>query len=268
MKRIFCLLTASLAVIHSHAAPLDHGDLLTFPTRDGVTQSIFVESPSPNPPWVIALFGGTPGALHLDATGATTLRGNFLIRSAHYWSEQGDAVVLVDTPSDHPNGVDDTFRLSKESFTDTQAIVATLRQRFPNSKLALVATSAGTMSVGNALDRDPTLADAFVLTSPVTVPHKGSPSLTSLDFDSVKSAKYRVLTVSNADDGCVSSPAFFGKRFAKRNDFDYVAVESSEGAGDRGEQCGAHSPHGFLGIEKEVLGDISDWLKGQPVAAQ
>lgn len=268
MKRIFCLLAASLAVLHSHAAPLDHGDLVTFPTRDGVTQSIFVESPSSNPPWVIALFGGTPGALHLDATGATTLRGNFVIRSAHHWIEEGDAVALVDTPSDHPNGVDDTFRLSKESFTDTQAVVAALRQRFPNSKIALVSTSAGTMSVGNALDRDPTLADAFVLTSPVTVPHKGSPSLASLDFGSVKTAKYRLLTVSNADDGCVSSPAFSGKRFAKRNDFDYVEVESSEGAGDRGEQCGAHSPHGFLGIEKEVLGDISEWLNGQPVAAQ
>ncbi|PQV52188.1 hypothetical protein [Paraburkholderia sp. BL21I4N1] len=268
MKRILCALAAYLAVVHSYAAPLDHGDLVTFPTRDGVTQSIFVESSSSNPPWVIALFGGTPGSLHLDATGATTLRGNFVIRSAHHWIEQGDAVALVDTPSDHPNGIDDSFRLSKESFTDTQAVVTALRQRFPNSKIALVSTSAGTMSVGNALDRDRTLADAFVLTSPVTVPHKGSPSLASLDFESVKSENHRVLIVSNADDGCVSSPAFSGKRFAKRSDFDYVEVESSEGAGERGEQCGAHSPHGYLGIERQVLDDINNWLTGQPVAAK
>jgi hypothetical protein len=152
-------------------------------------------------------------------------------------------VALVDTPSDHPNGVDDTFRLSKESFTDTQAVVAALRQRFLNSKLALVATSAGNMSMGNALDRDPTLADAFVLMSPVTVPRKGS---SSLAFGSAKSAKYRVLIVSNVDDGCVSPPAFSGKRFAKQNEFEYVEVESSEGAGDRDSQCSAHSPHGLL----------------------
>lgn len=265
MKRICCALTALLVAACAYAAPLDHGDLVTFPTRDGVTQSIFIESPSPNPPWVIALFGGTPGALHLDATGATTLRGNFVIRSAHHWIEQGGAVALVDTPSDKPERIDDSFRLSKESFMDTKAVVAVLRQRFPNSKIALVSTSSGTVSVGNALERDPTLADAFVLTSPVTVPHRGSPSLADLDVDGTR---YRVLVVSNQHDGCVSSPSYAGKRLAERNHFDFVSVDSTEGGGDKATECGAHSPHGFLGIEKEVLGDISGWLKVQPVVGQ
>lgn len=182
MKQILFALAASLVAIHSHASPLDHGHLVAFPTRDGVTQRNLVESPSANATWVIVLLGGAPGALHLDPAGAITLRGNFVIRSAHDWIEQGYAVALVDTPSDHPNGVDDTFRLSKELFTHEQAVVASLRQRFPNSKIALVSTSAGTMSIDNALDRDPMLADAFGLTSPVTIPHKGSPSLASLDF--------------------------------------------------------------------------------------
>lgn len=260
MKRIFWALAASLVVIHSHAAPLDQGDLVTFPTRDGVTQSIFVESPSPNPPWVIALFGGTPGALHLDATGATTLRGNFVIRSAHHWIEQGDAVALVDTPSDKSEGVDNAFRLSKESFKDMQAIVAALRRRFPTSRIALVGTSAGTVSVGNALDRDPRLADAFVLTSPVTVPHRGSPSLADLNVDGTR---FRVLVVSNEHDACVSSPAYAGKRLAERNHFAFVAVDSTEGGSDKRADCSAHSPHGFLGVEPQVLANIDAWLNGE-----
>jgi alpha-beta hydrolase superfamily lysophospholipase len=82
-------------------------------------------------------------------------------------------VVLADAPSDHAPGVDDLFRHGKESFADTQAIVAKVRERFPTSKIALVGTSAGTVSVGNALERDPNIADAFVLTSPVTVSRKG-----------------------------------------------------------------------------------------------
>jgi pimeloyl-ACP methyl ester carboxylesterase len=257
-----CALTLSASV---HADPLDHGDLVTFPTRDGVTQSIFIESPSPNPPCVIVLFPGVPGALHLGASGATTLGGNFVIRSAHHWIEQGDAVALVDTPSDKAQGVDDLFRLGEESFTDTQAIVATLRQRFPTSKIALVGTSSGTVSVGNALERDPALVDAFVLTSPVTVSHRGGGTLANLDVDGTK---YRVLVVSNQHDECVSSPAYAGKHLAGHNHFDFVQVDSTDGSGDKETECGGHSPHGFLGIEKEVLGDISDWLTRQPVAVQ
>ncbi|RKP58621.1 hypothetical protein D7S86_01370 [Pararobbsia silviterrae] len=230
---------------------------MTFPTRDGVTQSVFVESPSANPPWVIVLFAGTTGDLHLDADGATSLRGNFLIRSASHWVDWGDAAVLVDTPSDYADGVDDTFRRSSASFADTQVVIATLRKRFPSSKIAIVGTSAGTVSVGNALDRDPTLADAFVLTSPVTIARKIGPTIADLDVDGTK---YRVLVVSNAGDRCVASPAYAAKQLAERNHFDFISVESSEGGGSKTEECGGHSPHGFLGIEVEVLKGIRDWL--------
>ena len=260
LKRLILSLVSFLPAVGSWAAALDHGDLVTFPTRDGVAQSIFIESPSPKPPWVIVLFPGTPGALHLDATGATTLGGNFVIRSAHHWIGWGDAVALVDTPSDKAQGVDDLFRLTKDSFTDTQAIVTKLRQLFPNAKIALVGTSSGTVSVGNALQRDSTLADAFVLTSPVTVSRRGGDTLAGLDVDG---AKYRVLVISNEHDECPAAPAYAGKRLAEHNHFDFVQVDSTEGRGDTSTQCGGHSPHGFLGIEPEVLGDINGWLNGQ-----
>jgi hypothetical protein len=266
MKRLCCALVALTLAMSIYANPLDHGDLMTFTTRDGVTQSIFIESPAANPAWVVVLFGGTPGALHLDATGATTLKGNFLIRSARHWIERGDAVVLVDTPSDHEQGADDLFRRSKESFADTQAVVAKVRERFPAAKLALVGTSAGTVLVGNALERDPNLADAFVLTSPVTVSRKGG-GATIADLD-VDGSAHRVLVVSNRGDQCVSSPAYAGKRLAERNHYAYVEVDSTEGEGDLSTRCGGHSPHGFLGIETEVLGAIHGWLQGEPQPAQ
>lgn len=263
MKRFCCALTALLLATNIYANPLDHGDLVTFATRDGVTQSIFIESPSPGPAWVIVLFGGSSGDLHLDATGATTLKGNFLIRSAHHWIDWGNAVVLVDTPSDHAQGVDDLFRRSKESFADTQAVVARVRARFPASKIALVGTSAGTVSVGNALERDPDIADAFVVTSPVTVSHKGSATIADLDVDGTR---HRVLVVSNLNDQCVSSPAYAGKRLAEGNHYAFIEVDSTEG--EASEKCGARSPHGFLGIETGVLRDIQGWLDGQPMRMQ
>lgn len=265
LKPLILSVAAALVSAGAQADPLDHGDLVTFPTRAGVTQSLFVESPSPAPPWVIVLFPGVPGALHLDAGGATTLKGNFVVRSAHHWIDWGDAVALVDTPSDKSGGVDDLFRLTQESFTDTQAVVATLRQRFPGSKIALVGTSSGTVSVGNALQRDPTLADAFVLTSPVTVSRRGGDTLAGLAVDGTK---YRVLVISNGHDECPAAPAYAGRQLADRNHFDFVQVDSTEGSGKPSAQCGGHSPHGFLGIEPAVLGDIHGWLDGRPPQAK
>jgi hypothetical protein len=137
-----------------------------------------------------------------------------------------------------------------------------VRERFPGAKIALVGTSAGTMSVGNALQRDPGLVDAFVLTSPVTVARGagGSGAISDVDVDGTK---YRVLVVSNEHDACLVSPAYAGKRLAEHNHFDFISVDSTAGGGDRVADCGGHSPHGYLGIETDVLGQINRWLRGE-----
>jgi hypothetical protein len=38
--------------------------------------------------------------------------------------------------------------------------------------------------------------------------------------------------------------------------------------GDRTADCGGHSPHGFLGIEKSVLDSINGGLNGSAAASQ
>ncbi|WP_322045458.1 hypothetical protein [Paraburkholderia sp. J67] len=264
MKRLFCTLAVSLLMANAQANPLEQGDLVTFPTREGVTQSLFIATPAQQPAWVVVLFGGTPGALHLGAGGATTLKSNFLIRSAQHWIDAGDAVVLVDTPSDHPEGVDDDFRHGKDSFADTQAILKIVRERFPNAKIALVGTSSGTVSVGNALARDAKIADAFVLTSPVTVSRKHEATIADLDVDGTQN---RVLVVSNVRDQCQASPADIAKRLASNRHYEYIEFDSSEGEDNRAQRCGAESPHGFLGIEPAVLKAIQNWLTTQRASA-
>lgn len=268
MKRILIavgiVLLAAGSWASEPAGPV--GELVNLPSRDGVTQGIYIETRTDNPPWVIVLFGGNEGALHLSADGPATLKGNFLIRTARYWVKQGDAAVLVDTPSDYANGIDDGFRLGKDSFSDTEAVVKALRQRFPMSKVALVGTSRGTVSVGNALMRDPGVANAFVLTSPVSIAQRGKAGVSGLDADGTK---VRVLVISNQHDACPVASFYGGKRLAERNHFEFVAVDSSDGGGDKQADCGGHSPHGFLGIELQVLGAINGWLNNdQPPATQ
>lgn len=258
MKRLCCAVAAFLIAAYGHAAPLDHGDLVTFPTREGVTQSLFVESPSPNPPMAVILYSGGDGTTRLDQTGATNQHGNFIVRTAHFWVQHGYAAVLTDAPSDmQRDGMNDYWRRSKDTLVDQRAIIAQVRQRFPNSKIVLVSTSRGTVTVGNVLEHAPELADAYVLTSPesVAIRHPGI-----ADLDVPEQYRSKVLIVSNRHDVCPVAHYAGGERLASRNNVAFITEESDEGGGDRQSDCGGHSPHGFLGIEGDTLKDINDWI--------
>jgi hypothetical protein len=263
MKHICRAMAAMCIAAHAYGAPLDHGDLVTLASRTGVTQPVFIESPVANPPFAVALYGGNDGVLRLDGTGATTLRGNFLIRTAHYWIDKGYAVALVDMPSDQTSGGDDQYRLSGDSLADQRAVVAELRKRFPQAKVVLVGTSRGTVTVGSVLASDSGLADLYVLTSPVTVARRSQPGISGLSFSSADPKK--VLIVSNRHDQCPVALFSGGEHLASHYGMTFIAEESREGS----ENCGGRSPHGFFGIEKQVLDDIDGWMTGQkPASAQ
>lgn len=253
-------LSISACCISAHA-----GELVKVSSRDGVTESVFLDSPAATPPWVVMLFAGNDGAVGATDNGPTRMQGNFLIRTASYWTGLGDAAAIFDAPSDYASGMNDVFRLSDSAYRDVAAAVDELRQRYPKAKIALVGTSRGTVTVGNVLRRNPALADAYVLTSPVTTVKGGQAGLAGLSWDP---GHARVLFLSNEHDGCGASPFGAARHMANSNGFDFVAVSSSEGGGDKRSECGAKSPHGFLGIEQQVLGTINNWFNGQPVSAQ
>jgi hypothetical protein len=239
------------------ASPVYSGELMKVPVRGAQTQAIFIEQPSGAPPWVIVLFAGDEGVVALDEAGPTTMKANFLLRTAGYWTSAGDAAAIVDAPSDQSSGMNDAFRLGEAHAQDLHVIVAALRQRFPAAKIALVGTSRGTISVGNVLQREPRLADAYVLTSPVTIGMRGESGLSGMHWDVGATP---VLVVSNENDGCRVSPFSAARTLAEDNRFQFLAVSSSERGRVRADECGAQSPHGFLGIETQVLSAVSRWL--------
>jgi hypothetical protein len=233
------------------------GELVTLASRPDATQAIFIEAVAGSPPWVIVLFAGDNGAVGLDDQGPTALRGNFLLRTAQYWLSVGDAIAIVDAPSDHHDGMNDAFRLSDEHLKDVQASVAFLRQRYPAAKLALIGTSRGTISVGNVLGRDPRLADAYVMTSPVTISRHGQAGLSGMRWGPHEAA---VLVVSNENDACPVAPFRIAQAMAAENRLQFLAVSSADHGGSNG-KCTGKSPHGYWGIESQVLDAVSAWLK-------
>lgn len=229
------------------------GELVSLPTRPGVTQGLYFDSASPHPPWVLMLFAGGDGKIGLTGSGPERA-GNFVIKTASYWTEAGQATAMFDVPSDQDGGVSDAFRLGPAAAQDVAAAVAAVRQRYPGAKVALLSTSRGTITVGNVLKRNPALADAYILTSPVTLAHRQQVGLSGMSWPGNKA---RVLVVSNEHDACGVSPFGEAKSMAGANGFDFIAVSSSTA---KGNQCGPKSPHGYLGIETRTLDAIRKWL--------
>jgi hypothetical protein len=256
------LMLAAVFTLGSHA--VFAGELVSVKSRN-VTQNVYIDAASTSPAWIVVLFAGSDGVVALAADGPTGEQGNFLVRTASYWTNAGDAAVVFDAPSDQADGMDDAFRLSGAASQDVAAVVAELRKRYPTSKVALVGTSRGTITVGNVLSRNPDLADAFVLTSPVSIAVRGKPGLSGIAWPRNKA---RVLVLSNEHDGCVASPFWAAKRMAADNHFDFIEVSSTAGGGDKHAECGAQSPHGYLGIESKVLAAINEWLNGHKTASR
>jgi hypothetical protein len=246
-----------VACLLLHARVGTAGELIGLPTRGHETQAIFIDQASPAPAWVVVLFAGDNGAVALADGGPTSLKGNFLVRSAPYWVAKGDAFAIVDTPSDQPGGMNDAFRLGEAHAADVHAIVAFLRLRYPAAKIALVGTSRGTISVGNVLKREPGLADAYVMTSPMTIGMSGAAGLSGMHWDIGNTL---ALGVSNENNGCRVSPFGAAKALANDNKMQFLSVSSSQRGGARANECGALSPHGFLGIENGTLESLSRWL--------
>lgn len=256
----FHRLVAAMSVL-ACGFPASAAELLELPTRGGVTQGVYLVSASASPPWVVVLFAGDDGNVSASSRGPMRMQGNFVVRTASYWIDHGDAYAIFDAPSDNASGMQDVFRLSVDASTDVEAAVSELRKRYPGAKVALIGTSRGTITVGNILKRHPELADAFVLTSPVTQANRGQAGLSGLSW---KGGMARVLVLANENDACQVSPASAAKQVADENGFDYISVSSSMGGGDRKSDCKAQSPHGFLGIENKVLDSIAGWLSKKP----
>jgi len=258
--RWFKRLVATMSVLACGLAA-SAAELLELPTRGGVTQRIFLVSASASPYWVVVLFAGGDGNVSASGSGPTRMQDNFVVRTASYWTDHGDAYAIFDAPSDNAGGMQDVFRLSADASKDVEAAVSELRKRYPGAKVALIGTSRGSITVGNVLKRHPELVDAFVLTSPVTLANRGQAGMSGLSW---KGNKARVLVLSNENDRCLVSPAGAAKQVAEENGFAFISVSSSMGGGDRMSNCQGQSPHGFLGIETKVLDSIAGWLNNAP----
>jgi hypothetical protein len=238
-------------------------EMVTVPTRAGVTQSFFIPGMGDRAPEAIALlYIGGYGNINMRNEGGQVKFGanNFLPRARREFIRNGVLPVILDTPSDARGGVGDEYRTGGEQTVDARAVLAELRKRYPALPVFVVTTSRSTISgvhLGRALGDE--IGGVVLSSSMFAAPRGRWPVITGFDFGSIKS---RLLFVHHKGDTCHATPYSEAARLGER--FPLVTVNG--GKAPESGPCDPFSPHGYFGKEAETVDAISAWMLKKPFA--
>jgi hypothetical protein len=264
------VLLLALLLISCPSSAVAQQEIVTLPTRPGVTQSFFLTSIPQNLQALALLFPGSGGLIQLRAENGKPRfnQGNFLVRSRAEFIKRGVAAAIIDAPSDQQSGwgMSDEFRLGNEHLSDMSRIIEALAKRFPEVPLFLIGTSRGTISAAALSSTLGERAAGAVLTATMFrhTPRKSKEpgeGLSKFDFATVK---VPLLLVHHVSDQCASTPYGDAARLSEK--FPLISVFG--GATPQSGPCEPFSQHGFLGKESETLEQIVNWMLKKPFSQE
>ncbi len=225
--------------------------------REGAEQ-VFLFIKVKRPVASVILFPGGSGTLNIENGVLGQGNSNFVVRSRFRFAAEGFNVAVVDSPSDYRNlrGARDTLFHA----LDIKGIIAYLREAC-NVPVWLVGTSRGTISAANAASRlKEGGADGLVLTSTLFITGGNGGTIWDVDLGSIT---VPTLFVHHKKDRCRLTPYTPGAAEIKdlRNASKVEQIAFEGGLRGRGRHCDGQGPHGFLGIEDEVVRAIGKWIK-------
>lgn len=263
MTRLLC---AALALLPAVAAAQE---VVTLPTRPGITQSFFIANMGGREAEAVALlYIGGGGNIRLRMQNGKPKFGeqNFLPRSRREFIRNGILPVVMDAPSDQQSsiGMSDDYRWSAEQTVDARAVIAELKRRFPGLPLFILTTSRSSLSaasLGRALGAEELAGVVF--SSSMFSANTRSPraTLAAFDFASIKAP---VLIVHHRDDGCPATPYFGAARLADR----YPLVSVKGGKPPESGPCDPFAAHGYFGKEAQTVDAIAGWMLKKPFAKE
>jgi dienelactone hydrolase len=230
--------------------------VVDLPTARGSTQRVLIDVPANLIGSVVLLAGGT-GDLKIDEAGRVRgLYNNQLVRSRALYVAAGYAVAVPDIAADlKPT---ENYRGNPSHGRDIAALIAHMRAI--KGPVALIGTSRGALSAANVmLKQTDALPDALVITSGVLL---GSGSSAEAQGDPAR-IKVPVLLVGHSGDTCRVTPpsaiASYAARLTGARKVDTLML--SGGAPAKDDACEAQGPHGFFGMDQQVVDAITGWLK-------
>jgi hypothetical protein len=250
---MFRIVAAALACAALGAIAADH--LVSIPTRPGVKVGYWI-MPRDNATATVVLLPGGEGGIAMKNGVPTS--SNFLVRSRDLFAAEGFDVAVVGKPTDHAD-LDMGFRASAEHVEDLRHVIEKLKRDF-GKPVWLVGTSRGTVSAAAAaIALDPSMLGGIVLTSSVTNDRKYAP-VPALDL-----AKIRVPTLVmhhklDQCHGCV--PEQTGLIMSGLTQAPVKKLMLVDGGGTPyGPPCEPMHWHGYVGMEKEAVRMIADWIR-------
>jgi hypothetical protein len=250
------LLAAGLvAAGPARAADVPPGAVVQVDTR-GVTVPVFTLWQDDAAATVVLYSGGAGGYGGIAGDGWPGSR-NFLIRSARLFAAHPFNLVLVGRATD-VSGLDGDTRTGDRHDEDNRAIFRWIKARSA-APLWLVGTSMGTISATAAAIRDGGDSIAgIVLTSSVTA-YRIRGAVPAQDLAKIR---VPVLVMHHARDACRSCTPWEAKNIVEglKNAplRKFMLVEG--GAGATGDPCEAMHHHGYIGMEKQAVDLIAEWI--------
>jgi pimeloyl-ACP methyl ester carboxylesterase len=243
-------------------------EVVTIPTRPGVTQSFFIAGMGPHKAEAIALlYVGGGGNIRLRMEEGKPKFGdkNFLPRSRREFIRNGILPVVMDAPSDQQSPeMSDDYRWSEEQTADARAVLAELKRRYAGLPIYILSTSRSSLtaaSLGGAL-REGEVA-GIMLSSSMFSPPRRSPRATISAFD-FGSIKVPVLVVHHREDSCQFTPYQGAARLGER----YPLISVKGGKPPESGPCDPFAAHGYFGKEAQTVDAIAGWMLKKPFARE
>lgn len=260
----FCILPQSVAYARNQSVPkaatksVDPGmneRVMTIPLRAGGAVRATFSSPD-RPRAILIMFPGGTGDIGLQQDGHIRHGNNFVVRTRGTWNRLGYAVLIPDTVNHL------TLRGQRRSAQYARLVedIIAFVHRENSAPIFLVGTSQGTIAAVNAAAHAaPRDIAGIVLTESVSVMGGSQETVFNAHPEKVQAP---VLVVANHDDRCNVAPPQDAERIgAAMTSSHEVNVLRVAGGITRSEKnCASLTPHGYFGIEAEVITRISSWL--------
>ena len=250
-RRLFMAMTLLVIGTGANAG----GTLFKVPTRPEVKTTLFWE-PVEGAKATVFLFPGGAGGFGKFEDGKAT-GGNSLVRSAPYFIANGFNVAIFGRPNDMELGWAE--RTEPTHMADVRAVLDFVKQK-STAPIWIVGTSRGTISAtAMAINIQDLAIAGLVLTSsvvkydtPGTVPRQN-----------LSAIKIPVLVYHHAKDACKhcqpSEAPYIIKGLSNAPIKRLMLVDG--GANPTGDVCAGQHWHGFIGMEREAVDQITGWIK-------
>jgi pimeloyl-ACP methyl ester carboxylesterase len=200
---------------------------------------------------------GGAGDVGLRSNGVVMHGNNFVVRTRSLWVQRGYAVLIPDT-------VDRSNLRGLRSSPDYAALIESLvsfAREQAHEPVFLLGTSQGAVAaVNGAAHARPGTIAGIVLTEAVSRIGGSGETVFSAEPQDVRMP---ALVVANQDDRCLVAPPEDASRIAAAMTRSASVQVITVGGGIQrsSNPCGSLTPHGYYGIESEVISKIDNWME-------